>query len=393
MPIMKKAVVKSVTEEIYKSSLKLLEQLGPEETYEIILEEALRLIDGKVGSVMLERGGQLQRVYSNSEALRTVIPRKDGFMTRAFKSNKPQVIEANKVAVAHPQINRTKTSTDFLIPLSYKKKQIGLLTVLATGNKNTTKEKLETLKLFGPVATLAIMKANLYDETKKALLTRDLFISTAAHELRTPTTTIQGYIQMMIKKQERGESIPQKWVTILHAETIRLGNLLRELLQIEQIKTGQFKYNWKKNSLREIIKRALANAKVNHPEHKTVFEDKLTDKNDLFYSDFDKLLQAIYILVNNSAKFSPKGNKIVIGLSKNNNFFHIFVKDYGRGISKKDLPHIFEGFFKGRHNTKEGFGLGLFLAENIVQRHGGTITAKSILGKGTTVSINLPTYD
>jgi signal transduction histidine kinase len=89
-------------------------------------------------------------------------------------------------------------------------------------------------------------------------------------------------------------------------------------------------------------------------------------------------------------KFSKTGSKITISYSKNKSFYKIRVADEGKGIPKRDLPHIFEGFYKGRDNTKKGMGLGLFLAENIVQRHSGFMRAESEVNKGTVIEVNLP---
>ncbi|HVZ67807.1 MAG TPA: GAF domain-containing sensor histidine kinase [Patescibacteria group bacterium] len=377
-------------DELYDSAIKFLSPQTLKDTYETAVNEAIKITQADHGTILLERSGNLHRVYTNIPRENFTEPRKNGYAYKCLKTGKTQLLSSEIIGQIHPNLIKVGIKSAVIIPLSYHKRTIGVLTVEAKTVQHFTKERLKMLKFFGGLASLAIQKTQLYNEATNALRTRDLFISMAAHELRTPTTTIQGYTQLMMKKYEKGEQPPKKWVETLYVETIRLNNLLRELMQIEQIKLGQFKYEWKNNSLAEIINRSLANARVNHPNNKILFKNELNGKSDILFSDYDKLLQVLMILINNSVKFSPKEAPITIGLSSDDEYFRLWVEDKGKGIKKRDLPHVFEGFYKGKDNTKEGFGLGLFLAENIVLRHMGTISAESTVGKGTKIEIILP---
>ncbi|HVT01305.1 MAG TPA: HAMP domain-containing sensor histidine kinase [Patescibacteria group bacterium] len=375
---------------IYDSAIKFLSPQTLQDTYETAVNEAIALTEADHGTILLEKNGILNRVYTNIPRENFTEPRKGGFAYKALNTGRPQLLSSKIIGQIHPNLIKVGIKSAVIIPLTHHERTIGVLTVEARREQHFTRERLNTLKFFGGLVSLAIQKTTMYNEATSALKTRDLFISMAAHELRTPTTTIQGYTQMIQKKNQKGEAIPQKWIEILYAETVRLNNLLKELMQIEQIRTGQFRYEWKNNSLIEIIDRSLANARVSHPNHKFSFSNKLDGEADILYSDFDKILQILIILINNSAKFSPKDSTIEIGLTSDGEYFGLYVKDSGKGIKKRDLPHIFEGFYKAHDNTKEGFGLGLFLAENIVQRHNGSITAESTPGKGTKIEITLP---
>ncbi len=377
---------------IYISALNFLSPQTLEETYKTAVREATKITQSDYGTLYLRLNGELTRVYTNFPKFKTLVPRKTGFTQKSFETKKSYVIASSKLAKTHPDLLEKGIKSLIIIPLIHHKKSIGVLSLQAKNTKHFTKERIDALRVFGSLLSLAIEKNRLYLDMQNALKTRDLFISMAAHELRTPTTTIQGYTQMMIKKYAKGEKLPLKWIEILNSETIRLNNLLKELLQIEQIKTGQFKYTWKKNSLLEIIDRVLAYSKVSHPHHKVIFKNMLKGRDHMYYCDFDKIMQVLIILVNNSAKFSKNHSTIEVGLSDKDSFFNLWVKDYGSGITKDDLSHIFEGFYKGKDNSKDGFGLGLFLAENIVRRHYGTIFATSSPGRGTKIEMKLPIF-
>ncbi|OGH48589.1 MAG: hypothetical protein A3G66_03910 [Candidatus Levybacteria bacterium RIFCSPLOWO2_12_FULL_39_17] len=375
---------------IYKSALKLFAAQTLEEIYKATVKEAIDLTQADYGSIFLGEKGVLHRVYTTAPLSTRTEPRSDGYAYKSFRTGQSFILSAKLLREIHPALLKNGIKSLVLIPIAYHKKTLGLLTLQSKKDKHFNNEKLNLLKLFGSLISLSIQNAKLYNETKTALKTRDLFISMAAHELRTPTTTIQGYVQMMKKKCLKGEALPQKWIDILETETIRLSKLLGELLRVEQIKTGQLKYHWQENSIREILARAMSNFKISHPKNRVVLQDQLNKKNDMLYSDFDKLLQAITNLLHNSVKFSPPQSEITITLSHDKSFYKISVIDRGRGIPKRDLPHVFEGFYKGRDHTREGMGLGLFLAENIIQRHKGFISIDSTVGKGTTCEIRLP---
>lgn len=377
-------------QQIYKSALNFLAPQTLPETYRTAIEEAINLTQADYGVILLENGGILQKVHAIMPAALLGEGLGDEFIYKFFKKGITHVLSNHELENVYPTIVAEGISSLVVIPLVYNRKQIGVLTLLAKKNKHFNRERLEILRAFGGLVSLAIQKNKLYNEVTSSLETRDLFISMAGHELKTPTTTLLGYIQLMIKKYEKKEVPPKKWIVTLNAETLRLKNLINELLQIDHIKTGQFIYEWKNNSLKEIMKRVMLDAKINHPKHRIVYQDKLTVKNDVVVSDFDKLLQVIINLINNSVKFSPLKSTIKLVLTNDSDNFIISIIDQGKGIAAEDVDHIFEGFYKGHDHTREGMGLGLFLVENIIQRHGGSIEVKSKIGKGTTMNVILP---
>lgn len=380
----------SILERIYASVLKLLEPLNLEDTYKNITHEAAKLTGGEYGTLYWESNGQLRRV--SSEMPVPIELREGGYRYKAFKKGKPVVInktKLKKLKTIHPELETIKARSVLIVPLVYQNKKVGLLTVDSHKDKKFSEKDLDTLKLFGSLASLAISKAQLYEEIKQSLDTRDLFISLASHELRTPLTTIDGYIQLLLSRLRSRKPINSKWILELHMETNRMKNLIDEFLQINRMRLGQMQFDYKEVSLTEMVNYAVSAFKFKFPARKLVIRSKLP-KNDLLIADPDKLHQVFMNILENAAKYSDKNKSIKLNLSKDTEYMQVKISDEGRGISEKDLPSIFKGFYKGQNSKHEGMGLGLFLAKNIVDAHKGNIEIDSKIGVGTNITIKLP---
>lgn len=383
----------STLEDIYASVLKFLIPLSTEETFETIAYEAMALVNGKNASILLEDKGALKRVYATSPLSFRIKTRSKGYRYEAFKKAKAQVIHASvveKLKKVHPEIGEFGGKSIILIPLTNQGKPFGLLTVISSKDRMFTKKDLDVLKLFGSLASLAIRKSELYEKLKDSLETRDLFISLAAHELRTPLTTINGYVQLLLSKLAKKKPIHGEWIMELGLESQRLKNLIDEFLEINRIRTGKLQYNWQECKIREITRRVVANFKINNPDRKLIFKDKLGSINDIIIGDKDKLIQVFNNVLENAEKYSPDNRKISFTIKYDFPYFILDVTDQGQGIKQKDLPQVFKGFYKGENSLHEGMGLGLFLSKKIIESHHGEISLRSQINKGTKVRVKLP---
>lgn len=380
----------TVIEKIYLSSLKFLVPLTPEEVYAAIVSEAVRLVGAEWGSVFLEREGELRRVYSSHPLLYKIRHRKRCFLYNAFKTRKPVVLKASEIEKVHPETKKLAVVSNVIIPLCYRNKSIGILSVLTKREENLTDEELKTLVLFGSMASLAIRKTQLYYEAKEALKKRDLFISMVAHELKTPVTTIYGYAQFLLDYKGQKKEIKTDWIDSIYAECSRLTFLIRDLLEVSKIQKGQLHYVFKECSLRNVINHVIDNFEFSYPKRKLDIKDTIKNEKALLIGDFDRLVQLFINLLDNAAKFSPIHTKIFLIMKESHGNYIVRIKDSGKGIAKNDLPRVFEGYFKGLGSSHEGLGLGLFLAKSIVKQHHGLIQMRSCLDNGTVVEIQLP---
>lgn len=380
----------NILEKIYKAGLKFLAPLTIEETYKTIANEAVKLVGADFSSIVLAEDGELKKVYASSSIGYQIKPRRYGNTLKVFRTGKATISYVKEWGKAHPHVKERGIKSSIFIPLSYQNKSIGVLIVNTFKNEKFTQKELNILSLFGSQASLAIRKTQLYEESRKALEMRDLFISMASHELRTPLTAINGYIQLLMSKMRGKDTQEAKWIEHLSWESVRLTGLIKELLEVNRIKSGEFEYHWKECSTRIIIDRLVKNFELTHPYYKLIIKDNIIGKNDKVIGDFDKLIQVFTNLVDNAAKFSPIGKPIEVILKANSSQINVSVKDSGEGIKEEEIPKIFESFYKGKSHLKEGMGLGLFLANYIVRAHHGTIKVNSKFKKGTTMEVCLP---
>jgi GAF domain-containing protein len=175
------AIEDSILERIYSSVLKFLIQLTPDETYATIVNEAIKLVGGEDGAILLLQDGEFKKVYSSSPSIAAVKTRKKGFSYNAFIKKKAFVVDYDELRKAHPEKEFENVHSSLFIPLSYKNKGLGTLIVRSSAHgKAFTTNELNVLQLFGSMATLAITKAEFYNEIQQALNMRDRFISMAA---------------------------------------------------------------------------------------------------------------------------------------------------------------------------------------------------------------------
>lgn len=380
--------MKSSVEQVYDSALKLLTPLNIDSAYKIIISEAMNLLEGEIGTIFMMERGKFRRVYTTNPTLLPVNPRKRGYTYRAYRTKTPLILTKEEIYKIHPEVAYLNIKYDLMVPLINRGKSIGVMSIMSK-KKRFTKKDIGILSYFTPLASLAIRKAQLYAELDKALKTRDLFISMASHELRTPITTMYIYTQLLKRKTARGEKLDPEWINNLLYEMARLTKLINELLQINQIKTGNLKYEFEEVDVDRVIKRSLRTFKTSHKGSRLKYENFST-KKALAVADPNKLEQVVINLLDNSAKHNERKKMINIFLSTDRKDITISVIDEGSGISKEDIGKVFDEFYKGAGHTKAGMGLGLYLIKKIVDEHNGEIKIRSVVEKGTTVIIKLP---
>jgi signal transduction histidine kinase len=218
------------------------------------------------------------------------------------------------------------------------------------------------------------------------------FLSTAAHELRTPLTSILGFSEILLKKK-LDEERKNRFLKIINEESAGLAGLINDLLDLSRIESGRgFRIKKAPTDVKDIILENVDLFKYQTDKH--TFEVNIPRDLVKIEADKDKIDQVMENLLSNAVKFSPQGGKITVSLKKADKLVKISVADTGMGIPKKDLPHIFEKFYRADNASTmviRGTGLGLGIVKYIIESHGGEISAESKLGKGSTFSFTLPT--
>lgn len=380
-----------ILNKIYRAGTHFLAPLGSSATYRTIIKEATRLVPSEYGSIFLFEGDRLVATFTTAPANDQVEPRKRGYSYKSIIRAKPLAVSIEQFKKVHPEFaNESDAKSVLFIPLINQDKPFGVLILYSCQSEYFTREMMETLTLFGSIATLAVRKAQLYEQIRESVLARDLFISLAAHELRTPLTAISGYTQLVKNKLAARGKIKTEWVNDLAFETERMVKLVNELLDIDRAKRGNLQYSFKQGSLVAVVEKALEIFKLAHPERQVLYKNSLRPEFDVIVGDFDKLLQVMNNVLANAAKFSPNETTITVTVKTRGRDILVSVHDEGIGIPASDVERVFEDFYKGSTGREDGMGLGLFLAKNVITKHRGEIKIASQPGQGTTLNIFLP---
>jgi signal transduction histidine kinase len=217
------------------------------------------------------------------------------------------------------------------------------------------------------------------------------FVADVSHELRSPLTSIKGFAQAIVDGTAKGKEAQLKAATVIEDESKRMMRLVEELLEFSRLESGQVTMVKEPVDLKELLQQCHEIFSM-HAEEKGI---KLkTDIEPLppVIGDIDRLEQVFSNLLDNALKHTPTGSDVsIIARHTNPDFAEISITDTGPGIPAEQMRHIFERFYRADSSAgKAGAGLGLAIARQIVLAHGGDITAKSTLGKGTKFVVRLP---
>ena len=217
------------------------------------------------------------------------------------------------------------------------------------------------------------------------------FIKMASHELKTPVTTIKGYIQLLLSEYKNGnDALLSNSLRTIDKQITKLTTLITDLLDVTKIETGRFILNSENFVINDLIKETIEDIQAGSRSHKIIFNQSLPVS---VCADKDRICQVLVNLVTNAIKYSPDADTIVVGLQKFPGEVIVSVKDFGIGISDTDRDKIFERFYRveGKHErTFPGFGIGLFIVKEIISNHNGRVWVESEKDNGSTFYFSLP---
>lgn len=220
------------------------------------------------------------------------------------------------------------------------------------------------------------------------------FIGMVSHELRSPLTSISGYIQMLnLKASKNNDEVIVDIAVKAKRQVERMLALVSGFLDVARMGEGKIKLNLKPFDMAALIKEAKDESLATVTTHHVVFD---TVNATLVEADQDKIVQVLTNFINNAVKYSPKGSTIQVACITQNDMAYVSVSDEGMGIAAKDQPHVFDRFYRvesERMTTVKGFGIGLYICKEIIARHGGTIGVHSELGKGSSFWFKLPVHN
>jgi signal transduction histidine kinase len=231
-------------------------------------------------------------------------------------------------------------------------------------------------------------------ERKQAEQQREEFVNLAAHEMRTPLTIFKGYLQMLTKLGAHDDR-EKHFFRVLEAQTSRLSRLVQTLLEASQIQKGEWPLHPTRLDLGELVREAVEAVQALQNTEQVPRQMVLTlscEGRAAVEVDSGQIGEVLSNLLDNAVRYSPDGKPVQVTVHSMGNEAIVSVRDHGPGISQEQQARLFEAWYQAAPMVRPttGMGLGLFISQEIVTRHGGRIWIESEVGKGSTFSFSLP---
>jgi signal transduction histidine kinase len=234
----------------------------------------------------------------------------------------------------------------------------------------------------------------LFDLTpiRKLEAVRRDFVANVSHELRTPLTIVGGFAETLqdpdIPAERRAE-----FAQTIYSNTQRMQRIVDELLDLSRIESGHWKPRLQAVTIADAVAEVFARVSAVAARKSISLETRIAPAASVIEADRTALEQILLNLVENALRHTPEGGKITIATAEARNGVGLTVADTGTGIAPEHLPRIFERFYRadsGRSREAGGTGLGLAIVKHLVEAHGGSVSADSVVGSGTTIRIFFP---
>jgi signal transduction histidine kinase len=297
----------------------------------------------------------------------------------------------------------------YIAKLIARQKLVGVFLVGADGHLDEfAASDLALLERLAEAVGIALDNKLLFEENQQVLLqlrkansrlkeldqTKDEFISMASHQLRTPLTTIKGYLSMVldgdvgpVTKDER------KMIQQAFDSSERMVFLIGDLLNISRLQSGKFVIENKPTDLAKMVGDQVDQLKETAANHHLTLDFKKPDKFPALNLDETKIQQVVMNFMDNAIFYTPAGGSVSVALEATDHEIRYTVTDTGLGVPKNEQHHLFAKFYRAGNARKmrpDGTGLGLFMAKKVIAAQGGAIIFKSVEGKGSTFGFSFP---
>ncbi|MDQ3008734.1 MAG: PAS domain S-box protein [bacterium] len=300
------------------------------------------------------------------------------------------------------ELETTKLNREQLSPPEYKVADKKAAKELRKKGSSTPREK-EYLKRDGsqvPVIVGSIMVDRSTNENISIVLDiterkrleqrKDEFIGIASHELKTPLTSIKGYVQILERIiEEMGNDKAIKIVSKTNVYIDRLNSLITDLLDVSKIQAGKLQFTMREFDVYDLIVEGIDGIQPTTNKHIITCDECL---HVSIKGDKNRLEQVFMNLISNAIKYSPNADKIIVTVNRKGGSVIVSITDFGVGISKRSQHKLFQRFYRVEKTASKfsGLGIGLYISSEIIQRHGGKIWLESEEGKGSTFYFSLP---
>ena len=282
------------------------------------------------------------------------------------------------------------------------------LTIIINNDKRKEKEINEVIKIIEEINNknykfkmdeineedLSLLKNEIYKTTimlneiseisKKDKKELEESLEDISHQLKTPLTSILIMIDTLLDDEDMDQNTGEDFLRNMKREVMNINFLVKSILKLSRLDTNTVKFISKKESVKEIINEAILNVSLLSDLKNVKIETNLSDS--FINCDYKWQIEALTNILKNSVEHSYENNKVLIESSENNAYVKITIKDFGTGIAKEDINHIFERFYKGKDSDYDSIGIGLALSKSIIEKQNGKISVESS-ENGTTFTI------
>ena len=277
--------------------------------------------------------------------------------------DRKQTKEIKKIVKCLEEINRKKYAIDI------------------DGN---TEDEFSILK--NEVYKTTIMLKEAAENSKEDKLKLKDSLSDISHQLKTPLTSINIMLDNILDDSQMDDKTKEKFIQNVKREVTNISLLVGDILKLSRFDADVIRFERRETTLEEIIKKAISNVEM-MAEIKNININFVKNSDNKIFCDFKWQVEAITNILKNCIEHSNDGAIITIETFNNKVYKQILITDNGEGIDSKDLPHIFERFYKGNNSSKDSVGIGLALAKAIIEKDNGIINVSSTKGKETKFTI------
>ncbi len=278
-----------------------------------------------------------------------------------------------------------RDSIKMLVPIQEMSETVNRLTM-----NNLHSERLNVEGTKNELRDLAVVFNNMLDRMETSYESQKQFVSDASHELRTPIAVIKGYVNMLNRWGAKDPEVLQESIEALKNESNMMQDLVEKLLFLSRHDKKTLKLEKKLFDMGSVVEEMIKETKMVAKNRKV---ESLAVEKVRVYGDKQSLKQAIRVFIDNAIKYTRDGDTITISCRNVNGNCVICVADTGIGMTRKDLDHIFNRFYRSddvRNRKIEGHGLGLSIAKLIIMAHTGRIKIRTQYTKGTSFTVTLP---
>ncbi|MFC3199762.1 PAS domain S-box protein [Parapedobacter deserti] len=244
--------------------------------------------------------------------------------------------------------------------------------------------------IIGSIASqvaVALDNAQLFERVRLLSAQKDEFIAIASHELKTPLTSVKGFLQVLTKRQQN--DVERRFLEKSLIQVERLNTLVDDMLNMSKIEAGKLEFNIETFDMSDLVQDIVGTFKHTHATHKIVSE--VPPAPVFVEADKQRIEQAMINLIGNAIKYSPNADLVNVKLFRSNESLTFSVEDYGIGLTEEQQQKAFLRFYRADGNKGiSGLGLGLYLTKQIVDRHDGSLKVSSKFGAGSTFYFTLP---